>query len=152
MEILYLDKNKKSFTLIELMIVIGILGLVLAAALTGYKKQIEKGQDAKRKRDLSQLRTALEDYHNDRNRYPSQGQMVCGASLSPWIKKIPCEPSGASYFYETDANGSYFRIYTQLANEEDPAIEKVGCQKISQGGCPHNSHYNYGITSGNIDL
>ena len=138
---------KKGLTILELMIVVSIIAILAVAGLVNYTSQIKKGNDAKRKKDLDQLRLVLEDYYNDNNRYPAL--LNCGDELSPWLKNIPCEPGGKkSYLYETNAGGSYFRIYTRLENEEDRTIDQVGCS----GGCGPGGDYNYGVTSGNIDL
>ncbi|MFC1711952.1 prepilin-type N-terminal cleavage/methylation domain-containing protein [Patescibacteria group bacterium] len=138
------------FSYVELMVVIAILAILLIGLLGNYFNQIKKGQDAKRKKDLNLLRTALEDYSDDNNQYPDVADMVCGSTaLSPWIKEVPCEPGNESYLYQT--NGvTFYRIYTQLSIDSDPAIEQVGCD----GGCPNapSSEYNYGITSGNVAL
>lgn len=142
---------KKGFTLAEILIVIAIVAILAMIALGSYLNQIKKGFDARRKKTLNQMRTALEDYYSDNNRYPAS--LSCGQNLSPWMKEVPCEPDGTDYYYETDEI-TWFRIYTKLENEADPSIEKVGCDKVppNGSGCPGNSAYNYGISGGNIRL
>lgn len=142
-------KTRRGFTLIEILIVISVVALGTMAVLGSYLNQIKKGFDAKRKKALNQMRTAFEDYYSDNNRYPAS--LACGQDLSPWMKRVPCEPDGTNYFYETNET-TWFRIYTKLENEADPSIEKVGCVKVSEGGCPGNSAYNYGISGGDIRL
>lgn len=138
------------FTLVELLIVIAIIGLTLSVGYNAYYNQYKKGNDAKRKKDLNQLRTILEDYYNDKNSYPNT--LPCGSSAyAPSIKEVPCEPDGSDYLIQTDSV-TYYKIYTRLENKDDPAIDQVGCDFVL--GCPNapNPTYNYGIHSGNVDL
>lgn len=144
--------KKYGFTLIELLIVLSILSFLSIVGMGNYLNQLKKGHDGKRKKDLGALRTVLEDYYNDKGRYPLTAEMACGYDLSPWLKSVPCETDGSSYIYQTDTGGTYYRIYTVLEFDDDVLIEKVGCQKVVSGGCPGNSSYNYGVSSSNIDL
>ena len=114
-------QKQKGFSLLELIIVVGILAVLAAMGLANYVNQLKKGRDAKRKKDLGELRVILEDYYNDNNAYPNPIP-ACNSNLPPWIKLMPCEPDQTNYFYETDTNGTYFKFYTILENKEDPAI------------------------------
>jgi len=61
---------KKSFTLIEMLIVIVIIG-ILAAALVPRLVSIQgRARDTKRKVDFKQMEDALEIYYMDNNMYP----------------------------------------------------------------------------------
>jgi general secretion pathway protein G len=112
---------KRGFTLIELLIVIMILG-VLAALITGnFFTSLKKGRDAKRKADLEQITRALEMYYEDKRAYPSSltfgSQLKDPDSAKVYMQKLPNDPNSGSYGYETDANGSYYKIYACLEND-----------------------------------
>lgn len=64
-----------SFTLIELLIVIGILSILVVTILITLNPGLanKKARDVKRKKDLSTLQAALEAYSTDKGSYPSTG-------------------------------------------------------------------------------
>jgi prepilin-type N-terminal cleavage/methylation domain-containing protein len=65
---------KKSFTLIELIIVIAILGILAALISGNFITSLKKGRDAKRKSDFEQIKNALEMFYEDKKHYPSSLQ------------------------------------------------------------------------------
>ena len=148
----FMKKTKKNgFSLIELLIVFGVLAILMLAALFIFQKQLIKGRDAKRKTDLSNMQRVLEDYLNDEGCYPAS--LVCGQELSPYLTSVPCDPvengDDHVYFYTVSAQDSCskcYKIFTNLENENDSAIEKVGCL---DGAC---GIFNYGVGSPNAEV
>lgn len=197
---------KKSFTLMELLIIISLIAILAAAviALLNPWAQIAKAQDSKRKTELTQLNKVLEDYYNDKGCYPkpedicydvpppptnvygsgagcsnklleSQACHICGnesgspLSLSSYLSKLPCDPQHKQkqYLYEVAAIPGFtacdppadatspcpqsYRIYSDLSNQSDLAIEDLGCQGGGCGIAP-NYGYEFGVTSPNEKL
>jgi prepilin-type N-terminal cleavage/methylation domain-containing protein len=103
----YSSKNS-GFTLIELIVVIGILTLILASLMTILNpvQQINKAKVAQKISDLEQMKTALDLYYDDNHCYPNNIPNVG----SPWqvggtvyMQKIPqSTDNSAPYIYETD--------------------------------------------------
>lgn len=62
--------KKNAFTLIELLIVVGIIGILAAIAMPTYRDAITKSRIAQVKVDLKNLGTALESYRIDHNKFP----------------------------------------------------------------------------------
>lgn len=164
--------NEAGFSLLEILIVVTLLVIIAIALLVTLNPmtQINKGQDSKRKQELTQLSKALEDWYNDKNCYPSPSQIcynatgsttcnICGnqstsPSFSPYLSRLPCDPRQPlkKYLYQVDSNNcpSWYRIYTMLSNQSDSVVVSVGC---SNGCGPSpNFNYNYGVSSPNIGL
>lgn len=165
-------ENKKAFTLMEIMIVITLLVILATTLLVTLNPmaQINKGQDSKRKQELTQLSKVLEDYYNDKQCYPLPSKIcydagsgvtchICGnqatsPSFSPYLSTLPCDPlqPNKKYIYQVDniTCPTWFRIYTVLSNKSDPIITSVGCQ-AGCGPSPDFS-YNFGVSSPNVGL
>src|SRR4030042_3018006 len=67
--------KRKSFTLIEIMIVIAILAIIATLVVVAINptKRFGQARDAQRKQDLGALKNALEEYLVDHGSYPSTG-------------------------------------------------------------------------------
>lgn len=148
---------RRGLTLIEFLISLGIISVVILAAIFAYKIQLMKGRDAKRKADLMKLQNTQEDYLNDTNCYPDSLEGICLNSIVPglprdYLGKTLCDPIDSlnfNYFYSFDASEackSWYKIYTRLENEDDPIIEEIGCKD----GCGPSNNYNYWVSSSNV--
>ena len=63
-------RNRKGFTLIELMIVIAIIIILAAIAIPNYLKMTQRAKKARVASDFETLATALESYKTDWGVYP----------------------------------------------------------------------------------
>lgn len=119
-------KDKKAFTLMELMIVIAILG-VLTTLMTGnFLTSIKRSRDAQRKNDLTTIQRALEMYYEDNKAYPDStgvtfGTTFChpgGCTTKTYMQKLPNDPlANRRYQYFTDS-GTNYRIYACMENNQ----------------------------------
>lgn len=147
--------REHGFTFIELMLVIVILG-VLASLLTGnFITSLKKGRDARRKTDLENIQKAIELFYEDKREYPTFslpfGDQLCETNPSNgsrvYMQKVPSDPTaGNSYLYESD--GTYYRIYSCLENDQDAAagVNQSGYTGTSCGTC---GVCKYKVTSSN---
>lgn len=162
---LHFRQRRSGFTIVELLIVMGILAVLATFFVNGYTGTQRRARDAQRKSDLKQLANSLELYFNDYRRYPAESAGTiagCPSTTSTsctwgtgqftdtktiYFKSIPNEPTPANtYVYRSDAGGSYFRLYAWLENPDDPdiiVVAETGCNPTPTPAC------NFAITSGN---
>src|SRR3989344_2054310 len=154
-------KNKqKGFTLLELLVVIGIIGLlasIIVVNLTGARR---RARDTKRIADLRTMQTAAEDYYGKNGAYPTTIQgMVTGGQLPLWPLD-PLAPSGTTctgnsnicyyYAYYTPAGAlgpQSYHIGTSL--EENGSIvlnQDRDCNSTTGSSCPYTVAYTNGFS------
>jgi len=106
---------RKAFTLVEMLIVVIIIGILMAALLPRLKGAQERARDTARKANLSQISTALEMYFNDNGSYPdavcTQWPIFKKALVPTYMNDIPRDPQKQRITYGTRdwwcGNGQY---------------------------------------------
>lgn len=71
--------SQRGFTLLELLVVVGILAILTALGYSSFSNVLKSTRDARRKGDLKALKTTLESYKADNGSYPSTGSAWWGA-------------------------------------------------------------------------
>ena len=136
-----ISKNKKAFTLVELLVVVAIIGLMAAIATVALNSARAKARDATRTQTLKALRDAVELYYADNGQYPIQTysgiELYCGgAHIDPpsdsalsvlvpdFMNTLPTDPKNPDYHYEykSDATGQNYRLAAYMENLTDLAI------------------------------
>lgn len=64
--------KRKGFTLVEIMVVVGILGLILAIALPGLLRMRQNAQAGKTQAELNSLYKAFTMFYLTTDRYPAE--------------------------------------------------------------------------------
>ena len=97
-----LRTGEKGFTLMELLIVIGIIIVIAAAVLTVIPGMRQKTQEKATKAFMERLEVALEQYYDDNRSYPS------GDITSVKTTLAPSDPTSKQYieFDDSEVNGS----------------------------------------------
>lgn len=130
---------KKSFTLIEMLVVISIIGLLAAVAAISYSTLNKNARDARRKADVEQIRSALEMYRSTNGAYPSVAPVDCSNSsvqsvITPYLAKPPADPQLTHNYYCNLSTGSTYTVSSYLENSAG------GCGT----GCPGTCTYTVG--------
>jgi len=114
-------RNRKGFTLIELMIVVAIIGILAAIAIPNFLRFQLKSKTSEGKVNLAAIRTAEESYLAEFGSYvsatsaPVTGAGVPGTTKNAWpdpapgFQTIGWGPEGAVFFQYaiTATNGGY---------------------------------------------
>lgn len=134
---------KSGFTLIELMVVIGLIAFLAILIVSFLRSQIFKANDARRKAEIKRIGIAVEEYEKDKNCYPTTVTCTTNTSLRPYLDTIPCDPiTKEPYYYEHEGTScpKWYRIYAKLDNEKDVDY---------QAGIGQDSLYSYYQSSPN---
>src|SRR5574338_433612 len=136
-------KNQKGFTLIELVVVIGILAILAVFVLAALNplEQFKKARDGQRKSDLASMQRVLEQYYQDHGSYPksngayqitdfNNNAIIWGGTSgwSPYIDLVPKDPdSSRTYVYYTSGNTPQaYKLYASLeVGPNDPQTCKA---------------------------
>jgi len=104
----------RGFTLLELLVVIGVIGALLSFITVSFTSTQKQGRDARRREDLKAIQNALEQYYTQNSFvYPTcaSGQPSNCAAIATYFvgSAIPSDPlnTGSFVYNLTSASASY---------------------------------------------
>lgn len=81
--------NPRGFTIIELMVVLGIIGILLTLAAPRYLGGIDISKEAVLKENLATMRDCIDKYYADQGRYPD---VLEDLVTKNYLRRIPIDP------------------------------------------------------------
>jgi general secretion pathway protein G len=84
-----LKHTHRGFTLIELVVVMGIIGLLLTLAAPRYFASIERGKEAVQQQNIYAMRDALDKFFGDNGRYPETLEELVAKR---YLRSVPLDP------------------------------------------------------------
>lgn len=105
-----MKKTKAGFTLIEIVIVLGIIGIIITLSVVSLNSIRQNSRDAVRISDIKQIQSALELYRANIGHYPAaitSGQALSSTSTT-YMNIIPSNPNPTN----SDICSSTDYIYT----------------------------------------
>ena len=124
---------KRGFTLVELLIVVGILAVLSGAAYVGIQRSQARVMNEKVLDDLSAIVNALEQYKQDNGEYPAS---VLGAD-----KNVSCFKADTSYSHDcTDSYAEFMQTQVDNILLTKRYLQEVPTDPRTQ------SRYSYGAT------
>jgi len=122
--------NQDGFTLIEIMVVILILGLLATIVVQSLRGAADKAKKTKAQADMAELKTALDRYYLANGFYPttdqglsslvsppSSGRTPANYEAGGYIERLPTDPWGNQYFYQSDGNSYALKSFGKGGTE-----------------------------------
>ncbi len=118
--------RKKGFTLIELLIVIGIMGTLVTVLLPNFIGGRQRAKDTRRKLDVEQISSALEQYRSVAGVYPSSITHNCDAAketltydsgsagIVTFLSTVPQDPGCSTYKYYSTMTSTDYSVCAYL--------------------------------------
>lgn len=144
------NKNKKkSFTLLEMLVVIGIISVLVSIGFSSYSTAQKKSRDAKRKNDLKAIQNAFEQYYSICNyQYPPAlppggSKLTATTTNCPSLSSnvdiitIPTDPLGGNYQCAGTCNSSGYTICPKDLGG-GKYLETENCNSTNKSCCVSN--------------
>lgn len=121
-------RSQDGFTFLEILIVLVIISGLLIFAISSYTNVREKSFDERRKTDLEEIRSGLEQYRSVNNAYPTPNStpgLPFGSAMTDgtntYLQRIPQDPQYPAKQYNYTTAGDDYTLAAQLTNPETPA-------------------------------
>ncbi|MGB9707409.1 MAG: type II secretion system protein [Microgenomates group bacterium] len=111
------------FTLLEMLVVIGIIAVLMGMGAVSYSTAQKKARDAKRKEDLKTIQNALEQYYSICGyQYPTPAgnrfnPIVCLSPSTMLLPTVPVDPKTSIPYPCNSCSGDRYSICTTLETE-----------------------------------
>lgn len=116
-------KHPKGFTLIEILIVLSIIGILLGLAVPQYQMSVKRAKEAVLKENLFILRKLIDQYYQDKHRYPPSLQALVEEH---YLKSIPIDPI-------TGSSETWVEIRQMPPTDEYIPPENLGVVDVKSG-------------------
>ena len=121
------------FTLIELLVVIMMISILAGMGVVQYRNSVRRTQEAVLKKDLFEMRDAIDQYYADKGKYPASLEALVSDG---YIRKVPVDPiTQSADTWQTEA------AEADAANPSaDPGISNVksGAQGTALDGVAYS--------------
>lgn len=143
---------RKAFTLLELLVVIGIIAVLVSFGAVSYSSAQKKARDSKRLSDLKSIQNSLEQYNSVCLTTPStypfagngnlSGALTCASPSTTFIT-YPTDPLGGNYQCVTNAStGNACSSTNYMICPPDLGsgnyLESGTCTSVNQNCCVTN--------------
>ena len=92
-------RRQRGMTLIEIMVVITILGLIMAAVGVAVIPKLDEAKQDTARLDIANVGQALKLYYTKKGKYPDTGTGLRALVDTNNLERIPTDPWGREYVY-----------------------------------------------------
>lgn len=130
------QRRNRGFTLIEILIVLSIIGILLGLAVPQYQMSVKRAREAVLKENLFIMRKMIDQYYQDKHKYPPTLQSLVEEN---YLKTIPIDPI-------TGSNETWVEVRQMPPVDEYVPYENLGVMDVKSGseakaldGTPYNT-------------
>lgn len=114
--------KKLGFTLLEMLVVVGIIAILVGLGSVSYSTAQKKSRDARRKADLKAIQNGLEQYYSICGfSYPASGpstNIICTSPSTAIMPTVPTDPkTGSSYSCAACGSSGYTLCANSMESE-----------------------------------
>ena len=120
-------KNRKGFTLVELLVVVAIIGVLAAIAIPKFTDATASANGAKVQADLRAIDSAIMIFYASNNGYPSAFSQL----VTNYLAATPKEPSGTIKIKGTTVNSGSYAI-TQIGSTYRATFNSSTVEQLPQ--------------------
>jgi general secretion pathway protein G len=125
-------KQRRGFTLIEILIVVSIIGILVSIAVPIYQKSILRTRESVLRNNLFTIRTVLDEFTYDKQKAP---QTLQDLVTEGYLRDVPIDPmTGTNQSWKIDMEDSLRSV-----NQTEPGIFDIHSSSDKKGldGTPY---------------
>ena len=104
-------RRRRGMTLIEIMVVITILGLIMAAVGVAVIPKLDEAKQDTARLDMANINQALKLYYTKKGKFPDTGTGLKALVDTNNLEKVPQDPWGHEYVYMLEAGKPVIMSY-----------------------------------------
>ncbi|HEY0096823.1 MAG TPA: type II secretion system major pseudopilin GspG [Archangium sp.] len=105
------QRRRRGMTLIEIMVVITILGLIMAAVGVAVIPKLDEAKQDTARLDIANIHNALKLYYTKKGKYPDTGTGLRALVETQNLEKVPTDPWGNEYVYMNEGGKPVLMSY-----------------------------------------
>jgi prepilin-type N-terminal cleavage/methylation domain-containing protein len=118
-------KNKKGFTLVELLVVMSIISVLAAVLLPNYMGARERARDSQKMQELQNIKNALRLYYNDHQNYPVGSGITLGTGFTGYLPQVLT--IGHTYYQTNNGDGFQLCVGLESAASDTDFVSQQKC-------------------------
>ena len=108
-------RNQEGFTLLELIVVLAVIGILAAMAVSAPRHHVTHAKEAVLRTNLWTIRDVLDRHQGDKGHYPPTLETLVEDG---YLRRVPSDPM-------TKSNETWTLIYEEIDPEAPPAETKL---------------------------